>query len=153
MRFNWDFSWGCCNSSCLLRRACSSAGPLSTQANFYLAPGRLYIICVLLDVLRKSAVALHDVLRQAVVFFIIVDQLFQHAVEDCRHCKKSLNRRTDIAQPFFVAKDLLDYECCDRFWQCLPILHDSQAEWDDLGLHQKCNGIRITFFYKSSNYP
>jgi hypothetical protein len=36
-----------------------------------------------LAVFGQAAVAFHDVFGQAVVFFVVVDQLFQHAVQDC----------------------------------------------------------------------
>jgi len=49
------------------------------------------------------------------VLFVIVDELLEHAVENCGNCEKSLNCGTDVAESFLIAKDLLDYESCHSF--------------------------------------
>ena len=43
----------------------------------------LWINRGVLDVLGESAIALHDVLGEPMILFIVVNQLLQHAVKDC----------------------------------------------------------------------
>lgn len=87
------------------------------------------------------------------VLLIVVDQLFQHAVQDCRHSKKSLDCCADVAESFLVAKNLLDDESRHSLRQGLSVLHDTQTQRHYLCLHQEGYGKSVVLFDQSSNHP
>ncbi len=80
-----------------------------------------------LAVFGQAAVAFHDVFCQAVVLLVVVDQLFQHAVEDCGDCEETLDCGADVVEAFLVAEDFLDDEGGDCFGQGLAVFHYAQA--------------------------
>jgi len=44
------------------------------------------------------------------VLLIVINQLLEHAVQHCRYCEETFHCCADVAQSFFIAQNLLDYE-------------------------------------------
>jgi hypothetical protein len=49
----------------------------------------------------------------------------------------------NVVQSVVIKQDLLDNEGSDSSGELLSSLHDPEAEWDDLGLHQESDSITV----------
>ena len=85
------------------------------------------------------------------VFFVVVNQLLQHAVQNRRNCEEPLNSGTNVVQSLLITEYLLDDEGGNCLGKCLSILHDPQTQWYDFGMHEEGNGIWVAFFDKCAN--
>ena len=87
------------------------------------------------------------------VLLIVVDEFLEYAVEHGRHCKKAFYGGADVAESLLVAQDLLDDEGSHCFRQRLPVLHDSQAQRHDLGLHQEGDRVGVALLHQCTYHP
>lgn len=72
---------------------------------------------------------------------LLLNKLINHVGQDGADGVESLVSLADVLQAQVVEQDLLHNEDCDSLAELTARLHDTKAEWDDLGCEQEVDNL------------